>query len=1123
MSKPLRIILIEDDPADAELVRRTLDQAPLSYTLRQVQDEAGFIHALNEAPVDLVLADYSMPDFTGPAALRLVREKFSDIPFISISGSINAERAMEIIRLGASDHVPKDDPAKLFPAIQAALREAEQNRVQRRAAASLRDSEARFRALFEGAGSGVAVEDLDGRIMETNRALQQMLGYSAEELLEITRQDFTHGRDHREDQLHYQRLLAGESDYYQVEKRFVRKDGRIIWGRLTVSMARDAAGKPQFTLAMIEDITERQRSEEFYMQFASIVEFSNDAIISTTFDGIIFSWNPAAERVYGYTANEANGRSLSSIIPPDKEEEWEQILQRIKQGERVDNFETTRVRKDGQVIHVSVTTSAIQDVAGRIIGASSISRDITGRKQAEAALRESEENYRKLVELSPDGILIQSEGKYAFVNGAAMQMLGAKAPAELIGRPVLELVHPDYREAAQENLALLQAGKDVPLHEEKLIRVDGSLIDVEAVAIPFQFRGRPAIQVVIRDITERQRAEKALRKSEASLARAQRIAHLGNWEWDIRTNQLAWSDETYRIFGLNRSECESSNELFYRCVHPDDREMVRRGVDETLRAGKPYSVDHRIILPGGEIKTVSEQAEVILDELGRPIRMLGTVLDITERVRAELENQKLAAFPQFNPNPVMELAADGSINYFNEAARQMTLSLGKQDPSEFLPPETPEIVRDCLATGRSKLRVETVIQSRTISCSFFPVQTIGVVHCYAGDVTDRQNLEAQLRQSQKMESIGQLAGGIAHDFNNILTVIQGHTSLLGMTGNLPEDAQESARQIGMAAERAANLTRQLLTFSRRQIMQPKNLDLNEVVKTMTTMLRRLLGEDITLQVSCTMGLPLIHADPGMMEQIVLNLAINARDAMPRGGSLFVDTSTVTIDEAYAAQVPQAVAGDYVCLTVKDTGTGIAPEILPRIFEPFFTTKDVGKGTGLGLATVYAIVQQHHGWIKTSSTLDKGTLFQIFLPAAEAKSGTAETRQIPESQVRGGQETILVVEDEPPLRTLVRSVLQRYGYRVLEAVSGMAALAVWELHKNEIQLLLTDMVMPHGLGGRELAQKLLADKPALKVIYSSGYSLAVVGTDMVLQEGLNFLQKPYHPRKLAQAVRDCLDG
>ena len=261
-------------------------------------------------------------------------------------------------------------------------------------------------------------------------------------------------------------------------------------------------------------------------------------------------------------------------------------------------------------------------------------------------------------------------------------------------------------------------------------------------------------------------------------------------------------------------------------------------------------------------------------------------------------------------------------------------------------------MQECLATGESKLGIQSVINNRTISWSFFPVQTIGVVHCYAVDITERQNLEAQLRQSQKMESVGQLAGGIAHDFNNILTVIQGHTSLLSMTGNLSEDAQDSAQQIALAAERAANLTRQLLTFSRRQIMQPKNLDLNEVVNNMTKMLRRLLGEDITLQVSYTPGLPLIHADPGMMEQILLNLSVNARDAMPKGGRLFVTTSQVKVDEATAQQFPQAVPGEYICLTVKDTGTGIAPDDVAAYVRAFFHDQRCGQrhrpGPGHGL-------------------------------------------------------------------------------------------------------------------------------------------------------------------------------
>ncbi|HEX4645363.1 MAG TPA: PAS domain S-box protein, partial [Verrucomicrobiae bacterium] len=686
-------------------------------------------------------------------------------------------------------------------------------------------------------------------------------------------------------------LLSGEPGRYQTETQFVRKDGRVFWGRLTVSVVQDASGRAQFPIAMIEDITERQRAEEARLQVAAIVESSNDAIVSVTFDGIIVSWNPAAERLYGFSAREANGHNAAMIIPPDKEAESSVIRDQIKRGERIDNFETTRLRKDGALIHVSNTISPIKDGAGKIIGVSSISRDITRRKRAEGALR----------------------------------------------------------------------------------------------------------------------------KSEASLARAQRIAHLGNWELDLRTNTLTWSEETYRIFGLTPDSFEGTSEAFFRLVHPDDRELLRQAKQAALATGEPYNVDHRIVLPTGEIKMVSEQAEVAFDQPGAPARFLGTVLDITqrkraeireaafstlgqklssvatameaariivevaghllgwdscaislflpgnknidtilaidlidgrredvplstigmelspgmrrvlekgaelilrepsvvaapdftpfgdiprpsaslmfvpirnrervlgiltiqsysfdaytrtdldtlqaladhcggalERIRAEVENKKLAAFAQFNHDPVLELAADGSINYFNDAAQQMAKLLGRKHPSEFLPPETAALVKECLATGESIVRRHTRLEGRTISWSYFPVKASGVVHCYAGDVTDLQNLEAQLRQSQKMESVGQLAGGIAHDFNNILTVIHGHASLLSNTDGLPAEALESARQISAASERAANLTRQLLTFSRRQIIQPRELDLNEVVSNMTKMLHRILGEDITLQVN----------------------------------------------------------------------------------------------------------------------------------------------------------------------------------------------------------------------------------------------------------------------------------
>ena len=391
------------------------------------------------------------------------------------------------------------------------------------------------------------------------------------------------------------------------------------------------------------------------------------------------------------------------------------------------------------------------------------------------------------------------------------------------------------------------------------------------------------------------------------------------------------------------------------------------------------------------------------------------------------------------------------------------------------------------------------------------------------DVTDHQAVEQHYRQAQKMESIGQLAGGVAHDFNNILTVIQGHAALIGMNPNLTASDAESAREISFAAEHAASLTRQLLTFSRRQVMQPKELDLNEVVGGVAKLLRRVLGEDITLEFKSSADLPAIWADPGMMEQILINLAVNARDAMPKGGTLSISTSKHTIDPAALQRNPEATPGLAVCLTVTDTGCGIAPDHLAKIFEPFFTTKEVGKGTGLGLSTVYGIVKQHLGWTTVESAVSRGTSFTICFPAHLKGTGTAPGAKPTHEIIRGGRETILLVEDERALRQLDRNVLESYGYTVIEAESGPAALHAWQQHPAKINLLLTDLVMPGGMTGRELAEQLHQKQPSLQIIFTSGYSPDTAGRDLHLQEGINYLQKPYPPWKLAKCLRECLDS
>ncbi|MBI3852330.1 MAG: response regulator [Verrucomicrobia bacterium] len=395
----------------------------------------------------------------------------------------------------------------------------------------------------------------------------------------------------------------------------------------------------------------------------------------------------------------------------------------------------------------------------------------------------------------------------------------------------------------------------------------------------------------------------------------------------------------------------------------------------------------------------------------------------------------------------------------------------------------------------------------------------------AQERTERRQIEQQLRQAQKMETIGQLVGGVAHDFNNLLVVIRGNAELVLMdVEQLSEDARESLKQIVAASERAANLIRQLLALGRQQVMRLQPLNLNEVVEDLTRMLDRIIGEKIHLHCSYTMPLPLCKADVGMMEQVLVNLIVNARDAMPHGGQLTIATEKTNLDEAHAAVHPETRAGEFVCLTVSDTGTGIASEHLPRIFEPMFTTKEQGKGTGLGLATVYGIVKQHQGWIEVSSRVGVGSSFKIFIPAIASPATTA-TRPEAEANLPGGNEGVLLVEDDVGVRIMTRRVLETVGYRIWEAATSREALDIWKTRAPAIDLLFTDIILPDGLTGRELAEQLWAQRPALKVIFTSGYSADVAGkdTEFLRRTKSYFLQKPCPAPTLIMMVRRCLDG
>jgi signal transduction histidine kinase/ActR/RegA family two-component response regulator/HAMP domain-containing protein len=512
------------------------------------------------------------------------------------------------------------------------------------------------------------------------------------------------------------------------------------------------------------------------------------------------------------------------------------------------------------------------------------------------------------------------------------------------------------------------------------------------------------------------------------------------------------------------------------------------------------------------------------DEVQFLLAVANSIGMAAERCRTEAELQKLAAFAQLNPNPAMEIAADGNITYFNDTALRLALSIEQHHPRALLPKDIAGIIKTCLERNECRTQHETKIAGRTLSWSFHPVAESRAVHCYVEDITERLSLESQLRQSQKMESIGQLAAGVAHDFNNMLTIIQGHAGMLMARPNMPPQALDSAQAVFFASERAASLTRQLLMFSRKNVMQPKHLDLRDVVTNMSKMLHRLLGEMITLDFTPPAGLPLVEGDTGMMEQVIMNLCVNARDAMERGGSLTIALSSLDIAEDYVQSHPDARPGKHVCLRVSDTGCGMDTYVITRIFEPFFTTKEVGKGTGLGLATVYGIVKQHSGWVEVTSQPGQGTTFTVFFPASQGITKTATEDINPNTPVAGGNETLLVVEDEPVLREMAQMILEECGYRVILANNGKEALDVWERHQNSIDLLFTDMVMPAGMSGMELAHQLIAKRKDLRIVFASGYTVDDISTDFLTRNNdARFLQKPYTRNNLARAVREALDG
>jgi two-component system, cell cycle sensor histidine kinase and response regulator CckA len=1151
MGTHLRVLSVEDSERDAALLRRHLERAGYELTFARVETPAAMRAALETREWDIILADYTMPQFGALAALALLKETGLDIPFIVISGTVGEELAVEAMRVGANDYMMKDKLARLAPAVERELHEAENRRARRRAENALRESEDRYRDLVEHSQELICTHDLAGRLLSVNPWAAKVLGYDRDDLLKKNMRDF---------------LVPEFGNQFDDYLAAVQREG-FARGLLVVQTATGEARVWEYNNSLrtegvevpivrgiAHDVTERRQAEEALRESEARYRllFESNPHPMWVYDLETLSFlavNEAAVRHYGYSREEFHAMTIKDIRPPEDILPLMENVVRVRRGIDVAGAWKHR-KKDGVVIDVEVTSHSLT-FAGRraeVVLAS----DITERKRAEQQLRLQ----AAALQAAANAIVItDNRGTISWVNPAFTTLTGYTLE-EVLGRSTRILKSGRHDAAFYKTLWDTILSRQVFHGEMTNRRKDGSLYFEEQTITPVTDEAGALIHFVAikQDVTDRRRAEEERARLGAQIESQRRrlnniVASVPGVVWEAwgepdnaaqRINFV--SDYVETMLGYTVEEWLQTPNFWLSIVHPEDRPRTARAAADFADGKSSNTLEFRWVAKNGRALWVQTNSAVITDEEARPVGLRGVTIDITERKKTEAAlreaEEKYRTIFENAVEGIFQSTPDGRFLAVNPA---MARILGYESPEELLTHRT-DIGTQHYVDENSRATLKQVLAEQGFVVGFecevfrkdmsriWTVENIRAVRDEGGgpvyyegsieDITERKTLEQQLRQSQKMEAVGQLAGGIAHDFNNLLTAINGYSELTMMRLRAEDPLRRNLEEIKKAGDRAAALTRQLLAFSRKQVLQPKVLDLNSVVSGLENMLRRLIGEDVDLRTALKPEPGSVKADPGQIEQVIMNLAVNARDAMPRGGKLTIETGNIYLDEEYARRHVAVSPGQYVMLAVSDTGTGMDEQTRARIFEPFFTTKESGKGTGLGLSTVYGIVKQSGGNIWVYSEVGRGTTFKVYLPLV-GEAGQEYRRSDEVEEAAKGTETVLLAEDEEVVRTLAREVLETYGYRVVEAANGGAALLICERHREPIHLLITDVVMPE-MSGRELADRLAPLRSEMKVLYMSGYTDNAIVHQGVLDEGANFIQKPFAPGQLARKVREVLD-
>jgi PAS domain S-box-containing protein len=783
-------------------------------------------------------------------------------------------------------------------------------------------------------------------------------------------------------------------------------------GVLARSFARMVAEVRAKTAALEREVQEHRRTEAARDLFSVAVESSDDAIIMQSLDGTITGWNPAAERLYNYSAEEAVGQPTSIIVPSDRRLEAKDYLRQIANGERIERYETVRLRKDGSPVEISLSLSPIRGPGGDIIGASGSARDITEARRTERALQQQLEERRQLFDASQDLILIMdATGRVAQVSPSCEAILGYRLE-EMIGCSDADFIHPDHIAQSREEMRALRRGERPKLADTRCLHKDGHVVWLSWLgnwsdqAKRFFFVGR--------DMTEARLAQESLRESERLARNIVETALDAFVQTDENSLILNWNSQAEQLFGWRRDEVLGKNAIDL-IIADEERNRIRAGLHSFLGAG--------------------------------------------ERRRLN---------------------------------RRRELMVRRRDGKEF----------------KAELSVTALERREGL-----------LFNVFYRDLTDKIAAEERIRHAEKMEAIGQLTGGVAHDFNNILTVITGTIEILADAVAKEPQLAAITRMIDEAAGRGADLTQHLLAFARKQPLQPREVDVNALIVDTAKLLRPTLGEQIQIESVFEDESCIATVDPNQLTTALLNLALNARDAMPAGGKLILETGAAYLDEAYAS-VNDVRPGHYMLIAVSDTGAGIPANMLDKVFDPFFTSKGPGKGTGLGLSMIYGFVKQSAGHIKIYSEERHGTTIKMYLPPGNI--ATAASEGVTPPAIEGGHETILVVEDDRLVRDYVLTQLHSLGYVTLQAANAAEALAIVAAGKP-FDLLFTDVIMPGKMNGRQLADELQKTSPDLKVVYTSGYTENAIIHHGRLDSGVLLLAKPYRKSDLARIIRKALDG